>query len=355
MLFFNMYRFFFFLMTSLLTLNLYLISPAEAALISTRQEIGMGRQLADQVEKQYKVTDNSELQQRVDRIGKRLAAVSERPDLPYTFKVLDHDEVNAFALPGGFIYIFRGLTDYMQTDDELAGIIGHEIGHAVKRHSMAQLEKTLGTAVLFGFAFGSKGLEAQLIALNAVTAGYSRDDERTADRLGFEETMKAGYNPYSMLVGLMKLEKLHPDYQTDLFSDHPDTEQRIQLVKNYMKKTGIHPAAWEKDGAAFVGDKEAVLPPVRGEEEGLTSLMRASFIAGRLYPLTKLSGYDRDHYIMDRDGKGISLYYEDQYLLTISEQDAALAGMEQTALADACLRGLENWTIQSLPESGAGR
>ena len=351
-----MYRFFFFLFTVLCTMNVFLISSAEAALISTRQEIGMGRQLAEQVEKQYKVTDNIELQQRVEIIGKRLAAVSERPDLPYTFKVLDADEVNAFALPGGFIYIFRGLTDYMQTDDELAGIIGHEIGHAVKRHSMAQLEKTLGTAVLFGFAFGSKGLEAQLIALNAVTAGYSRDDERTADRLGFEESLKAGYNPYSMLVGLMKLEQLHPGYQTDLFSDHPDTQQRIELMKKYMKKAGIHPIAWEKDGAAFVGEREAILPPVQGDEDQLTPLMRACFIAGRLYPLTKVpEKYDRDHYIMDTDGKGISLYYENQYLLTVSEQDAALAGIRQSALAQACLRELEKWTVQSLPESGTGR
>jgi len=112
------------------------LPTAQASWISTQQEINMGRSAAREIEKQYGLVQDQALQERVARIGNRIAAISDRKDLPYAFKVLDVKEINAFALPGGFIYVCKGLIDYMPSDDELAGVIGHEVGHVVKRHTV---------------------------------------------------------------------------------------------------------------------------------------------------------------------------------------------------------------------------
>lgn len=175
-----------------------IVPIAHAGLISTKQEIAIGESVAKQIEEKYPLVDDPELQARVDRIGKSIVAVCDRPDLPYTFKVLDVNEVNAMAAPGGFVYVFKGLIDLMPTDDELAGILGHEIGHVVKRHSMGQLEKNLGMTILFGSVFGDSGVLLQTVALNAISAGYSRGDERQADLLGYQQSVKAGYNQYGI-------------------------------------------------------------------------------------------------------------------------------------------------------------
>ena len=123
-------------------------TSAEASLISKNQEISMGKDVAAQLEAKYGVVQDDDLQARVDNIGQRLVAVCDRQDLTYSFKVLNSDEVNAMAVPGGFIYVFKGLLDYMPSDDELAGVLGHEVGHIVKRHSVKQVEKQMALTLL---------------------------------------------------------------------------------------------------------------------------------------------------------------------------------------------------------------
>jgi Putative Zn-dependent protease, contains TPR repeats len=335
-----------FLLVGLLFAGFFL-PVAEAGIISTKQEISIGESAARQVEKQYKLVEDPVLQARVQQIGKKIAAVSSRPDLPYTFKVLDDEDVNAFALPGGFIYLFKGLTDYMVTDDELAGIISHEVTHAARRHSMAQLEKTLGMAVLLGAAFGGDGISLQMAALSAITAGYSRDDERMADRVGFEQSLQAGYNPYSTLVGLLKLERREPGRESDLFSDHPENRERIRLIGEQLIKQGVRPVAREQDGQGFVFDGAWSLPPVRVAEKQLMPLERAYFIAGNLYPLTKLTAYSPDHYILDTDGDSITIYYEDHFIVSLSPADAGAAGVSLQALAAQYVAALRQWPQQT--------
>ena len=335
-----------FLLVGLLFAGFFL-PVAEAGIISTKQEISIGESAARQVEKQYKLVEDPVLQARVQQIGKKIAAVSSRPDLPYTFKVLDDEDVNAFALPGGFIYLFKGLTDYMVTDDELAGIISHEVTHAARRHSMAQLEKTLGMAVLLGAAFGGDGISLQMAALSAITAGYSRDDERMADRVGFEQSLQAGYNPYSTLVGLLKLERREPGRESDLFSDHPENRERIRLIGEQLTKQGVRPVAREQDGQGFVFDGAWSLPPVRVAEKQLMPLERAYFIAGNLYPLTKLTAYSPDHYILDTDGDSITIYYEDHFIVSLSPADAGAAGVSLQALAAQYVAALRQWPQQT--------
>lgn len=324
-----------------------LFSPvASAGIVSTKQEIAIGEGVAKEIEKRYPLVDDPALQERVDRIGRSIVAViDKRQALPYTFKVLDVDEVNAMAAPGGFIYVFRGLTDLMPTDDEIAGILGHEIGHVIERHSMAQLEKSLGMMVLLGIVFGEKGFLLQTVALDAIAAGYSRSDEREADKLGYELSVKAGYNQYGMLMGLMKLHELNPEQKSDLFSDHPEAAARIKLMRRYLAENGVSiEAKLAADGrSAFVADGNWTLPSFKVAAGNTAPLYRAYLAAGGLYNVKKKTEYAAEQYILDSDGTNVSIYYADQLVTTLTPQDAEAEGVALEALVERYLKALRAW------------
>ena len=153
----------------------------------------------------YGLSQDPYLQERVDRIGQRLATVSGRNDIKYSFKVLNCNEVNALACPGGFIYVYKGLLDYMPTDTELAGVLGHEVGHVAKKHTVNAIEKQMWTSLILLAATRGQGLGLVQAAQNALFAGYSRTDERGADKEGVKNTINAGFNPYSMLITVEKI------------------------------------------------------------------------------------------------------------------------------------------------------
>lgn len=337
------------LFIGLFMINCLLVPVANAGLISTKQEIAIGRDVAKQIEEQYKLVDDPALQERISNIGMRIVAVCGRPDLPYTFKVLDVDEVNAMAAPGGFIYVYKGLVDLMPTDDELAGIIGHEIGHVVERHSMAQLEKTLGMTLLLGGIFGDRGVALQAVALSAISAGYSRSDEREADKLGYEQSVKAGYNQYGMLMGLMKLYELNPKQKNNLFSDHPEAGARIKLAEKFLTENQITPTVVEKETgkSAQVIDGSWSLPEIKVAMGNTGSVYRAYLVAGRLYNITKVADYSSDKYILDSDGTNITIYYEDQEIITITPEDAAVEGVSVEDLVNRYLNALKKWQVKN--------
>lgn len=211
------------------------VSTAQAGLIGQKQESEMGKAAAEQLEARYGLYQDSATEERINRIGQSLAAVCGRKDINYTFKVLNTEEINALACPGGYIYVFRGLLDYMPSDAELAGVLGHEIGHVVKRHTVKQIEKNMWTqlaAILAGIASGNGDVLAMgMVVSDALAAGYSRADETQADQEGFTYTVRAGYSPYAMLVTLNKLEELSRQYGNPgwgLFDSHPEPEQRVK-------------------------------------------------------------------------------------------------------------------------------
>lgn len=175
----------------------------ELSLISEDQEIAMGREASGQVAQQIGLVDDPQLQEYVSNVGQRLAAASERPELDWEFKVVDDPTPNAFALPGGYIFITRGLMTLLNSEAELAGVLGHEIGHVTARHSVSQMSRAqlaqlgLGLGMIlspeiaqFGDLAGS-GL--QLLFLK-----YGRDDERQSDELGFQYMLETGYDVTEM-------------------------------------------------------------------------------------------------------------------------------------------------------------
>ena len=304
---------------------------AEAFLIGTKQEIELGRGVAADLEKKYGVVNDPELQARVARIGAAIAAVSDRKDIPYQFKVLNSKDVNALAVPGGYIYLFKGLVDYMPSDHELAGIIGHEVGHIVKRHTVAQIERSLAVSVLFAIVFGNSNsaILGELVG-NALMAGYSREAERDADKLGVVHTMRAGFNPYSMLVGMEKLEAMSGKSNYGLFSTHPDTVNRVNAIRGQINNEfKVRPMVAEKDKSAQVVDGAWSLPAFHAKYAGYTPRMRAHLAAGKIYRVTNLLDYSSDKlYVNDLDN-AMAVYYDEdrEPVAVVTPQDASANGL----------------------------
>ena len=164
----------------------------------------MGQQASQEVAQQLGLVDNEALQQYVQRVGARLAAESERPNLPWTFRVVDDPTPNAFALPGGFIFMTRGMMDLMDSEAELAAVLGHEIGHVTARHSVTQISRgqlaQLGLGVgsiLFPSAAQAVGGLAQT-GMQLLFLSYGRDAERQADELGFRYALREGFEVREM-------------------------------------------------------------------------------------------------------------------------------------------------------------
>ena len=221
----------------------------DIVLMSEEQEIALGRKSQQQVLQHYGVYDDQKLQAYVSDVGERLAAKSHRRDLIYRFTVLDSKEVNAFALPGGYIYITRGLLAYLNSEAELAAVLGHEIGHVTARHAVRQYTAVqlanIGATLGAIFIPGMNAAGNQLVQLfgTALLSGYGREHELEADQLGAEYMARVEYDPQSMLEVIRTLknqevfetraaqaEGREPHIYHGLFATHPDNDTRLQEV-----------------------------------------------------------------------------------------------------------------------------
>ena len=209
-------------------------------LISERQEISLGREAAQSIEASIGVYDDPELAAYVDKIGQSLAATSEKPDLPWSFKIMDDHVVNAFALPGGFIYVTRGILSHFNSEAELAGVLGHEIGHVTARHSAEQLSRA--TVAQLGLGIGSVfsqdvarfgGLISTGLAIAFLKFG--RDDERQADDLGYRYMRRDKYDPRELASVFAMLGRVTEGSGgrgvPSWLSTHPDPEERVERIQ----------------------------------------------------------------------------------------------------------------------------
>lgn len=208
----------------------------ETLLIDTQEEISLGQDMQQQIKTEMKLLTDTRLQGRLDTIGNKVANVSDRQDLKYYFSVVDDKEFNAFAIPGGKVYVNSGLIQ-SANDDELAAVVGHEVGHVAARHSVKRLQAVLGYQLLAGIALNATGqeqvLEAVDVVFNVVVLGYSRKDEYLADKLGVKYAKLAGFNPQGMVTFFQKLKKESKSSGLDLvfLSSHPPVEERIKQAE----------------------------------------------------------------------------------------------------------------------------
>lgn len=209
----------------------------EALFYSTDKEISLGRSISKQVEKKFKLLHNMSARQRVEVIGQKIAAICDRKDLVYYFRVLDEEGVNAISLPGGYIYLNKGLLD-VATDDELACVIAHEIGHIVARHSMKKLQTSMGYMLGMILAHQTKGTKDAVrgadLAFGQIMLGYSRQDELLADKVGVVYAGRAGFKPRAMISFLNKLKEIKRKKPLGPLSynrTHPYIADRIVAVK----------------------------------------------------------------------------------------------------------------------------
>lgn len=316
----------------ILVFCLLMVLPAprsQAAMISQKQEIEMGQQVAQQLENHYGLVQDDEIQDRVSRIGQKLLANGTRPGLTYTFKVLNTPDVNALACPGGFIYVYKGLLDYMTSDDELAAVLGHEIGHIEKRHTVHQMEQQMALSLLTllaGVASGDPGAGMVLAstASQALMAGYSRKDEREADQEGFRLSTLAGYNPYGSYVTMAKLEDMSKDMGNPgygLFASHPEPEVRMAKALKWTEPLKIPEKVTVKpDGTAAVslGAWSFPITETAGYDK---PEYRARLMAGALYLAWKRGNLDESHFMTVDGDRWSDVYYEDIRVLRVYPQD----------------------------------
>jgi predicted Zn-dependent protease len=221
----------------------------EFSLMSEAQEVQLGKEMHPQVLREMGTYDDAELQRYVASVGTRLAKASERPNLPWHFTVVDEPAVNAFALPGGYIYVTRGILAFLHNEEQLAGVLGHEIGHVTARHSAQQYTQAtsagIGLTLLSIFVPEARPFQGVAeTALGVLFLKHGRDDELQADRLGAQYTARTGWDPRGVAGMLRTLERLDvasgsSEGVPNWLSTHPDPGDRVEQVLAFIESNPI--------------------------------------------------------------------------------------------------------------------
>lgn len=269
---------------------------SQFSLVGEEEEKALGAQAyGPMVQESYGAANDAELQAFVQRVGRGLADVSHRPALDYEFKVVNANYDNAFALPGGKICITRGLLSRMTSEDQLAGVLGHEAGHVTARHGAVGMTRALlvqgvlglGAAVLE--AEGVKGRELYLgaagIGAQLVLSRYTRDQERQSDDLGMQYMTKAGYNPKGFVESMEILKAAHerePSKLEALFQSHPVTSERIETGNQRVATTYAAEAARPTKKTEFAAKTRALkaeAPAFKLADEGEKAMAKKEYRA----------------------------------------------------------------------------
>lgn len=243
--------------------------------ISTQQEVQMGREYAAQINAQLPIVQDAEINRYINVLGDSIARLADNRGIDYHFFVVNAREINAFAVPGGFIYINRGLIERTQNLSQLAGVLGHEIGHVVRRHSVKQMEKAQGANIgvvlgctLLNVCGGDLAQAAINVGGSALFAKFGRDDEREADQEAITNVVRAGIHPRGipeMFEILLAERQRRPGLVAGWFATHPGEEERVRETQAAIGQ--IQPAilatltANTANFAAFKARVQSLPPP----------------------------------------------------------------------------------------------
>jgi len=214
----------------------------EFMLLPVEQDVEIGKAYAPEVEKHLGGRiENDVLQEYIEVVGDKIVRICHRADIEYHFTALDHKSVNAFALPGGYIFITRGMLDKLQTEAQLASILAHEIVHVVARDTANVISKEIGMTLLLLAVVIPTNPSADAVMAAQVTRQilglrYSRKDEREADLGGLTYMVRAGYDPSGMVELMQTLENLDDDGPPEFFSTHPSPENRITYIERRIEQ-----------------------------------------------------------------------------------------------------------------------
>lgn len=346
----------------------FLIQPGVARPQEKIDEVTMGREAAAEVEKEVKLYDDPVALERVQRIGQAIAHVANTVEVPaiygsskiiefdYSFKIIDEEDVNAFSLPGGFIYVYRGLLDFVESDHELAGVLAHEVAHA-SHHHMIQLLKEqqkmdnkIAILLLAGLLgkvpgtdLGNIVIGAQLYRI-AIVSGYGQQAERDADLTAVRYMIEAGYNPVGLLTFLERLARNPELINWGIFRTHPESGERAALIRDKLKdldiainrrlvrnapKASVRPVT--VDGLTvsevIIGEKILYRP---APENGVGSEDRANQVAERINSLLDDGLQLRD---VRASADRPTVLAKGEPLIEVSLSDAALLEKEPMAIA----------------------
>ena len=211
--------------------------PAQARIIGTDLEVVIGSDTAASLEQKYGVYRNAEAEKRLETLGKQMVAVSGRTGLNYHFRILNTKEINALAVPGGWVYATRGLTEEKLSEDELAFVVGHEVTHIAHRHGVRQLEQGLGLSLMLGLVLDrtrtTQALVSDVLQM-LLQSGYSREHESDADRTAVTYMLQTGHDPHGGVTFLKRLQGLSKSKPSQLerwFATHPPIDKRIAALE----------------------------------------------------------------------------------------------------------------------------
>ena len=227
------------------------LASAAACSVSQDREVAIGAENAAEVESQVPLIHDSVIEGFVAGLGKSMASRTSRADLDWHFKVVNSPEVNAFALPGGFVYVNRGAIEQADRLDELAGIMGHEIGHVVRRHGVEQMQQRkrgeIGLLFLCTLTRACSTVGGRIavdVGAHAMSAHYSQKDEAQADSEGVLNTVHAGIDPEGLpafFQALLEKQKVQPSQVEAFFSTHPTDQSRVAATRRQI--TRLQPPA----------------------------------------------------------------------------------------------------------------
>lgn len=375
-------------------------APKRELSAKDKDEIEFGKKIVEEVVKQFKIVEDPALNERVNRIGLALADIarsthtearygeSGAPPFEYSFKVIDDKDINAFSIPGGFIFVHKGLLDFVQSDHELAGVLAHEIAHAAHRHVMAlvraddKISREVMLPVLLGALIGRMPAGDTLTLLTgtqlyriAKLNSFGQEAEIDSDLTALEYLRRSSYNPVGLLTFMERLaaeERKRPQLDWGIYRTHPPSKERAQALRKALQDTGIPIRRREVSPALRIvarlekTDKKEGMPP---DEAGLyevaydnilifrpahdpdkgDSKTRAEKIAERLNVLLD-DGVEMFEVRLSSDGQAISVKGEEVIRITAADSDLYDQTPEQVALAvrEALRRLLWSDTIRLL-------